>query len=137
MEKVIAMTKISNKTSKILKFQNISVVLPGLYVKYHFTKKENTSSLDRNPSAEHFSNRIFRLFEDGKIWHGLYAFDGDPVKDRRFTGYYMNFPRDAEDFVLYIEIDYDNKTGKFKEKLILPDGKKVLEEGTFEIVPRR
>ncbi|WP_137387944.1 hypothetical protein [Rhodoligotrophos defluvii] len=108
----------------------------GLKIYYNFTKKENTSSLDRNTSAEHFNNRIFRLFEDNKIAYGLYAFDGDPERDDRFTGYYLNFPNNSKDKVLYIQIDYDNKTRTFKERIIMPDGKKLLEEGRFEIVTR-
>ncbi|WEX08448.1 hypothetical protein [Chelativorans sp. AA-79] len=119
---------------EVLQFPSIEVKNPGIYIRYNFTKKENTSSLDTTTSAEHFSNRIFRLFEDNKTWYGLYAFDGNPETDEKFIGYYLNAPRDKNDSVLYIKIHYDNKTHKFKEELIMPDGKKVFEEGTFEIV---
>lgn len=121
-------------TSKMIQLPDVEAAGPGLYIRYHFTKKENTSSMDRNPSAEHFKSRVFRLNEDGKIWYGLYAFDGDPQKDVTFKAYYLNLPRDKDDQVLYIQMEYDNRTHQFKEELIMPNGRKVLEEGTFEIV---
>ncbi|YBV96803.1 hypothetical protein M1D80_07750 [Phyllobacteriaceae bacterium JZ32] len=123
----------SPNPSETIQFPAMKVVGPGIHIKYHFTKAEK-DTVDRNPSAEHFPNRIFRLNEENKVWYGFYAFEGNPTKDRKFTAYYLNAPRDEKDPVLYIRIDYDNKTHKFKEELITPDGKKVLQEGTFEIV---
>lgn len=123
----------SSNPSETIQFPAVNVVGPGVHIKYHFTKADK-NTVDRNPSAEHFPNRIFRLNEDNKVWYGFYAFEGNPTKDRKFTAYYLNAPRDEKDPVLYIRIDYDNKTHKFKEELITPDGKKVLQEGTFEIV---
>lgn len=117
-----------------IRFADVKAAGPGLHIQYHFTKKENTSSLDAHPSAEHFPGRVFRLNEDGKLWYGLYAFEGDPKKDATFRAYYLNHPRDEEDKILYIQMDYDNRTRRFKEVLIMPDGRKVYQEGTFEIV---
>lgn len=117
-----------------IRFADMKAAGPTLHIEYHFTKKENTSSSDTDASAEHFPGRIFRLYEDGKIWYGLYAFEGNPETDATFKAYYLNHPRDEEDKVLYIQMDYDNKTRQFKEELIMPDGKKVFQEGTFEII---
>lgn len=120
--------------TETIRFADLKAAEPGLHIQYHFTKKENASNLDPHPSAEHFRGGVLRLNEDGKIWYGLYAFEGDPKKDATFRAYYLNHPRDEEDKVLYIQMDYDNRTRRFKEELIMPDGRKVFQEGTFEIV---
>jgi hypothetical protein len=105
-----------------------------LRIRYHFAKKESSSSLGAAPSAEHFPDKTFRLNESGKTWYGLYEFDGDPEKDATFRAYYLNHPHDAGDKVLYIQTDYDNRTRRFMQEFVMSDGGRVFQEGTFEIV---
>ena len=105
-----------------------------LRIRYHFAEKESSSSLGIVPSAEHFPDKAFRLNENGKTWYGLYEFDGDPENDTTFRAYYLNHPNDLEDKVLYIQMDYDNRTRRFMQEFVMSDGGKVFQEGTFEIV---
>lgn len=107
---------------------------PRLRIRYHFAEKESSSSLGIAPSAEHFPDKTFRLNENGKTWYGLYEFDGNPEKDTAFRAYYLNHPNDEEDKVLYIQMDYDNRTRRFTQEFVMSDGGKVFQEGTFEIV---
>jgi hypothetical protein len=103
---------------------------PSIFIKFRFPGKENASRID---IAEHFENRMFRLFENGEVMYGLYAFEGDPLKDEKFTAYYMNFPHGEEFPITFFQFDFDSKARKFKEFMVGPDGKRILLEGTFEI----
>jgi hypothetical protein len=124
----------STPFTETLHFPSVKVTGPSLNIRYTFTKTDPRVAPDSPPYAEHFSNKVFRLYENGKIWLGFYRLVGDPETDDKFTGYYLNAPLSEDDPVLYITYEYDNKTGTFKEELVLPDGTIIHEEGTFEII---
>lgn len=114
-------------------FAEIPIGTPRLHLKYHFDP-DSAPRYRRSPVAEHFPNQVFRLREGSQVWYGLYAFEGRPENGATFKAYYLNQPMHAQDPVRFIQMDYDTRSRRFKESILLPSGRWVQQEGTFEIV---
>ena len=111
----------------------LEVGKPTYNIVYHYTKKSNLVTPDPNALVLHYDNGLFKDIEPHLTAYGLYSFEGS-MQDKAMHGYYTLIP-EKNNKVVYIKITYFNKSKRFEELIIMPNGQKALEEGYFEVKP--
>ncbi len=111
----------------------LDVGKPSYNIVYHYTKKSNLVTPDPNALVLHYDNGLFKDIEPHLTAYGLYSFEGS-MQDKVMYGYYTLIP-EKNNKVVYIKITYFNKSKRFQEVIIMPNGQKAQEEGYFEVRP--